>query len=91
MYPKPTPRPKKRASQERRYNKAAKEWIEGRFCICGAPAQQVHHKAGRLGDLLLDESLWLAVCGYCHHNIETRPKWAKENGYSISRIKPLNK
>jgi hypothetical protein len=41
---------------------------------------------GRIGNLLTDETKFLAVCRACHDWIETHPKEAKELGYSISRI-----
>lgn len=53
---------------------------------CCRYAQEVHHRKGRLGDLLTDTKYFLAVCGICHNKIELQPKWAKENGYSVSRL-----
>ena len=50
------------------------------------PATDVHHKKGRLGELLTLVRYFLAVCRSCHTKIETNPKWAKENGYSESRL-----
>lgn len=47
---------------------------------------QVHHKRGRIDDLLTDERYFLCVCGNCHRYIEDHPQWAKENGYSLSRF-----
>lgn len=53
---------------------------------CGQWAFQVHHKAGRVGDLLLDDSLWLALCGFCHDWITTHPDEAYDKGYSVRRV-----
>lgn len=50
-------------------------------------ATEIHHKAGRVGKNFLDESTWLAVSRKAHLEIESKPEWAKENGYSQSRLK----
>lgn len=54
--------------------------------ICQQYSSQVHHKKGRTGELLLDVRYWLAVCHNCHHEIEMKPLWAKEMGFSLNRI-----
>jgi len=54
--------------------------------VCGKEAKQVHHKLGRIAGRMLDTSEWLSVCESCHHEIEMRPEWAKENGYSKNRL-----
>lgn len=53
---------------------------------CGQWAFQVHHKAGRVGALLLDDSKWLAVCAFCHEWITTHPGEAIEQGFSLTRV-----
>lgn len=53
---------------------------------CGGQADQIHHKAGRVGDALLDETRWLGVCAPCHAWIGAEPTLAKEQGYSLPRI-----
>lgn len=53
--------------------------------MCTGFATDVHHKKGR-GEYILDERTWLAVCRNCHHFIETHPEWAKEKGFSLSRL-----
>jgi len=45
-----------------------------------AQASEVHHKAGRAGSLLLDQSHWLAVCPQCHRRIHDHPKEAIARG-----------
>jgi ElaB/YqjD/DUF883 family membrane-anchored ribosome-binding protein len=52
---------------------------------CMGKATTVHHKIGR-NKFLLDETTWLPCCMFCHHYIETHGKWAKEKGYSLSRL-----
>lgn len=52
---------------------------------CGVkPSIEIHHKAGRDGNNLFQH--FLAVCRTCHNFIENNPTWAKENGFSISRL-----
>lgn len=48
-------------------------------------ADQIHHKRGRIGSNLF--KYFLAVCDLCHKLIENNPVWAKEHGYSESRLK----
>ena len=54
---------------------------------CKNVAEHIHHKAGRLGDLLLDTKYFMSVCPEHHRQIEENPERAKENGYSESRLK----
>jgi hypothetical protein len=54
--------------------------------VCGAKATEIHHKQGRIGELLLDKTKWLAVCSDCHQRITEDSDWAIKNGYSISRL-----
>lgn len=53
---------------------------------CGQWAFQVHHKAGRLGSLLLDESNWLPLCGFCHDHVTRHPQEAIAEGWSLPRV-----
>jgi hypothetical protein len=83
---------KKRAKQNRKYSKEAKEWKEGKTCQaqlegCVSVPVQVHHMEGRIGDLLLDKSKWLAVCHPCHEKITEDSKQAIELGLSYRRIR----
>jgi hypothetical protein len=54
--------------------------------ICTKDSTQVHHTAGRIGDLLTDHKYFLAVCHHCHCYIETHPEEAKSNGWSVDRF-----
>lgn len=77
----------KRAEQEKAYNLFIKLWLVGKKCpMCGKDATQVHHKKGRIGKLLLDVRFFLPVTQDCHQYIEEHPEWAKEQGYSLSRL-----
>lgn len=58
--------------------------------ICTHHSTDVHHKAGRTGELYLDNEFWMAVCRPCHMWIETHPKEAREKGFSVSKINPKN-
>lgn len=53
---------------------------------CTGESTQIHHKAGRIGDLLINKKYFLAVCFSCHQYIENHPEEAKQKGWSISRF-----
>ena len=53
---------------------------------CAQYSSEVHHKAGRVEELLLDTTTWLPVCNSCHRWIELHPVEAKELGLSINRL-----
>jgi len=53
---------------------------------CTKKSTEVHHKAGRIEELLLDTTLWLPACHNCHIWIENNPDSAKEMGLSIDRL-----
>lgn len=71
---------------------------ENKICpVTNQPTTDIHHKMGRVGfadswarinniPLLLDERFWLAVSRDGHRQIEENPAWAKEQGYSLSRL-----
>lgn len=85
------PRTEKRSKQERLYSAKRIEFLsrkENKFCAVypNQRATQVHHKKGRIGDLLTDERYWLAVSSDGHEYIENNPIEAKEKGWSLSRL-----
>lgn len=97
--PKPTPKAKplplrspKRKKEEAIYLKMRLDFLnahpmcEAHLQGCKTYASEVHHKAGRVGDLYLDQTEWLAVCRRCHQWIENHPEDAKELGFSITRL-----
>lgn len=53
---------------------------------CSMKATEVHHKAGRIEELLLDMRFWLPVCHNCHVWCELHPIEAKEMGLSTDRL-----
>lgn len=98
--PKPTAKRKalpsrsqKRVKEEAEYSKERKVFLLANpMCqahltgICTQHATDVHHKAGRSGDLYLNKEYWFAACRACHMWIETHPKEARELGFSVSKI-----
>ncbi len=83
---------KKRAAQNVLYLKKRRIFMEqnnkcqAKLSRCTYWATDVHHPQGRLGDLLTDESKFIALCRNCHTFIEENPAFAKEHGFSLSRI-----
>jgi hypothetical protein len=89
------PRSDKRAKQERLYSKQRKEYLEEnpicRFEGCNLEATSTHHPEGRIGHRLNDKDKFIGLCMEHHEYIERNPNFAKANGYSLSRLQPLNK
>jgi 5-methylcytosine-specific restriction endonuclease McrA len=57
-------------------------------CVrCGLESNQVHHKAGREGELLLMEEHWAALCDHCHRWVTNNGKAAAAEGLKYE-IKP---
>ena len=76
----------KQSKRLREYREVRKQYLlYNQYCFCGAMATDIHHKRGRIGNLLIDSNYFLSVCRGCHKKIEENPKWAKENGYSLNR------
>jgi hypothetical protein len=50
------------------------------------PSGEIHHMAGRIGDDLLDQRWWCAICRPCHEVITRNPALALAEGFSVSRI-----
>jgi hypothetical protein len=83
-------RSSKRASEETKYRKRVKEWLqlpENETCkVCGSEqSTECHHKKGREGNRLLDERYWLPVCRSCHSFITEDSAEAIRQGYSLPR------
>jgi hypothetical protein len=84
---------------QKEYKPKADEFIK-RYPICQANIDGVckkisvcvHHKRGKHStEDLLDENYFLAVCLPCHEVIEKNPAWAKQQGFSVSRLSPKKK
>ena len=60
---------------------------ENSICpVTGEKTTEIHHKKGRVGSLFLNTKFWLGVSRKGHLKIENNPEWAKENGFSLSRL-----
>jgi hypothetical protein len=70
------------------YRKERRRFItlHPKCAVCGGESNQIHHKQGRIGDLLLDQSKWIAVCLPCHDWITEHSDEAIKLGYSESRL-----
>lgn len=76
-----------RGKENKAYMTLREVFLKDKICpITGQPATEVHHKKGRIGKLLCDVKYWLAVSREGHIKIENNPEWAKEQGYSLSRL-----
>ena len=78
----------KRKKQVRQYNNLALEYLtKNPLCEkCGMVASTIHHKKGRMGELLTDVKYFMSACMDCHNWIEDHPREAKEKGYSLKRL-----
>lgn len=81
----------KRKVEEKLYLKKKKEYLTAHIRCevkgCNYVSIDIHHKKGRVGKLLYDERFFMAVCRAHHRIIEDNPDEAKNNGYSLSRLK----
>ena len=78
------------------YAKIRQKFLLGKWCAYhGKPClpTDIHHAMGRVGfaddqeiPLLLDVRYFIPLCREAHKYIEENPKFAKENGYSESRL-----
>lgn len=88
MFPKPEKKPKKKKQKKKEYSQAREVYLRANpICkMCETEfATEVHHSAGRIQDLLLDERYWFPLCLECHRYVHDHPKWAYENGYMLER------
>lgn len=85
---------KSKSAVERRskYAKAKKEYMNNRkfpdSCErCGEHVGiknlDLHHKAGRAGDLMHDQDFFAALCRNCHNQVHEYPKESREAGWLI--------
>jgi hypothetical protein len=78
----------KRNSEGAEYTRLRKEFLAA-HPVCQFPGctcregLEIHHKARR-GRFFLRTDTWMAVCRWCHTQIEQNPTWAKENGYLLT-------
>lgn len=73
------------------YNLLRIPWLKQRSLCeanlvgCTKKSTQVHHKQGRIGNLLTDTTKWFAVCQNCHQCITDKSKQAVDADHSIKR------
>ena len=53
---------------------------------CSSPSTELHHKKGRVGNLLTDSRYFCALCHSHHEWAEKNPILAKELGLSMDRL-----
>lgn len=80
----------KRVIENKEYTKVREAYLKVfpvcEVLNCNNPSTEIHHKAGREGERLIDINHFLATCSTCHQYIELNPLWAKIQGYSLSRL-----
>lgn len=62
------------------------EFCKARLPICTQWATEIHHKKGRIEELLTATEFFLPVCRRCHDWIEAHPVEAQDLGLSLSRL-----
>lgn len=82
----------KRAAEHREYVRVATAYLERRpYCeaMVGhmriVKSTEIHHKRGRVGKLLTDDTNFLGCCSDCHKWIEENRLAAQERGFSFFR------
>jgi len=83
---------KKRRGETADYTKKRKAYLSAHpLCACSMSlfgyhqrADQIHHKAGRLGPNYLDQSTWLPVCRESHAWIHAHGNKARKLGWIIN-------
>lgn len=79
---------KKRTQQTKEYNKKRAEYLHNTpLCErCGPQfATEVHHKAGRNGERLIDSRYFMAVCRSCHEYIHNNPNESYKKGWLLRK------
>src|SRR5690625_2837961 len=84
----------KKQKELREYRKLRDGYMEAnKVCEvrgCGNRSVDLHHKVSR-EFALLDTDVFMAVCRDCHNRIEAEDKWARDNGYKLSKHNYLGK
>jgi len=78
---------KKRAKQNREYEKVRDEYLyHHNICErCGGIATEIHHRKSRTGSYLTNTEFFMAVCRPCHLYVEEHSKESYEKGWKILR------
>lgn len=81
-------------NRQKEYLKVKKEYMKEHqnceFEGCKKRANDLHHKRGRVGDLLTDKRYFLSLCRDHHNWVGLHPVESMERGYSESRLKKEN-
>ena len=77
-----------RKKQIKIYNSLRAEFLSKypRCEWCKMPATEIHHKKGRMGEMLNETKYFMSVCRTCHLWIEDHPREAKEKGFTLDRL-----
>lgn len=80
----------KQAERLKEYRKVRDEYM-ATYLVCEFPecqnkSQDLHHGAGRIGDLLTNTKYFVALCRMHHQWAECNPEEAKKLGISFSRL-----
>lgn len=79
-------------SQRKLYSRVRKEFFStgsNQLCkarvsgVCLIHATDIHHMAGRIGELLTNTNYFLPVCRACHMHIHSNHQWAEEQGFIV--------
>jgi len=75
----------KRKVQEDIYNQLRKVFLnKNPKCeICGLKSEDLHHKAGRIGNLLINTKYFMALCRKDHDYVHNNPEESKRKKWII--------
>jgi hypothetical protein len=84
----------KKKQLDKEYKKVRKQYLSAHpLCeakiegVCSKVAVEIHHRAGKATEEdYLNSDLFLAVCRKCHSTLEVNPAFARQKGFSISRL-----
>lgn len=81
---------KQRAKKLRQYEQFKAEYLAEHpvceFPACDSTNVTLHHRKGRIGDLLTDKNHFCALCPEHHRFVEENPNTAKWLNLSVSRL-----
>lgn len=81
---------KKELKRLRIYRKKREEYFKRNpvceYPNCNSRKITLHHKKGRIGDLLIDDRFFCSLCWPHHQEIEQNPALAIELGLSLKRL-----
>lgn len=84
----------KMETKMREYHRKRRAFLKGNpVCaasICRKPATEVHHRVGRVGDLLTDEKHFVGLCPFHHRKVHSDLLWARNEGLIAEKGQWLN-